>query len=109
VPEDVRGDEATRLADAEVDVKEGPDDEPLAGRLARVGQAIVLGPALMRVEDSELKIPATEGNYGLAGRFVKTERRRFGTPSGHGQTFKSGSLPAFLEDFGRTLRSRTGL
>ena len=42
VPEDVPGCEAAQLADAEAGVEEGPDDEPLGGRLAGVGQAVGL-------------------------------------------------------------------
>ena len=40
LPEDAPGGDAAQLADAEPGVEEGPDDEPLGGRLAGVGQAI---------------------------------------------------------------------
>src|SRR5512135_3401622 len=42
VPEDIPRCEAAQLADAETGVEEGPDDEPLGGRLAGVGQAVRL-------------------------------------------------------------------
>ena len=40
LPEDVLRGKATKLADAEPGVEQGPDDEPLGGRLAGVGQMI---------------------------------------------------------------------
>src|SRR5262249_44865511 len=43
VPEDVAGCEVTQLADAEAGVEEGPDDEPLGGRLTGVRQAVRFG------------------------------------------------------------------
>ena len=42
LPEDVLGGEVAQLADAEAGVEQGPDDEPLGGRLAGVGQAVGL-------------------------------------------------------------------
>jgi hypothetical protein len=42
LPEDVLGGQAAQLADAETGVEQGPDDEPLGGRLAGVGEAVGL-------------------------------------------------------------------
>src|SRR5271166_6236379 len=40
LPEDVFRGEGAKLADAEPGVEQGPDDEPLGGRLAGIGQTI---------------------------------------------------------------------
>jgi hypothetical protein len=40
LPEDAPGSEVTKLADAESGIEQGPDNEPLGGRLAGVGKSV---------------------------------------------------------------------